>query len=135
MPQSSCSQSDTLSSKDQSKRDSQPRMKNTKQDSVYFKNIKDQLQDIQNVAKDAERTLAQLSVKNSLMVGSNKGTISTKTLNNNEEDSASKVSLFKGSSKKSTAADGADSMEQTQMTNTYLVEGQGDSKQAANSPG
>ena len=87
------------------------------------------------MAKDAEKSLANLSVKNSVTIGSNKGTISTKTFKNNGEDSAksaSKVSLFRGSGKKSTG-DGQDSMEQTQMTNTYLMDGSIDPKMAANS--
>ena len=89
-------------------------------DGVNFKNIKDQLQDIQNVAKNAEKSLAQLSVKNSISIGSNKGTISTKTFKNSGDESVksgSKMTLFKhnnnvsGSAKK--IQEDSDMMEQT----------------------
>ena len=93
---------------------------NRNSEGVNFKNIKDQLQDIQNVAKNAEKSLAQLSVKNSISIGSNKGTISTKTFKNGGDESVksgSKMTLFKNNNNVSGSAkkmhEDGDMMEQT----------------------
>ena len=94
------------------------------------------------MAKNAEKSLAQLSVKNATSIGSNKGTISTKTFKNGDESvkSNSKATIFKnnnnanGSSAQKLAPDGTEMMEQTQMTNTYLIESTNDGRVAANAP-
>ena len=61
-----------------------------KKEQVNFKSIKDQLQDIQNVAKTAEKSLALMNVKSSTSNLSTQNRNSSKLLHCAEELSSSK---------------------------------------------